>query len=115
MSLFPHHCWSCPCVMSPLSPVAPRLAGVVTAREAEVTAATGTMVTLSARLRRAGERLRVLQGTGMGRGTWGWGHREGDVETGGTEVRRGGGHGNGKGDMGTGRKTWGWGHRDGLR
>ncbi|XP_074990673.1 coiled-coil alpha-helical rod protein 1 [Calonectris borealis] len=41
---------------------ATRLAGVVTAREAEVTAATGTMVTLSARLRRVGQRLRVLQG-----------------------------------------------------
>ncbi|XP_074710468.1 coiled-coil alpha-helical rod protein 1 [Strix uralensis] len=41
---------------------AARLAGVVTAREAEVTAATRTMVTLSARLRRAGQRLRVLQG-----------------------------------------------------
>ncbi|XP_052630908.1 coiled-coil alpha-helical rod protein 1-like [Harpia harpyja] len=45
-----------------LARAAARLAGVVTAREAEVTAATGTMVTLSARLRRAGERLRVLQG-----------------------------------------------------
>ncbi|XP_026722817.1 coiled-coil alpha-helical rod protein 1-like isoform X1 [Athene cunicularia] len=41
---------------------AARLAEVVTAREAEVTAATRTMVTLSARLRRAGQRLRVLQG-----------------------------------------------------
>ncbi|XP_026722818.1 coiled-coil alpha-helical rod protein 1-like isoform X2 [Athene cunicularia] len=40
---------------------AARLAEVVTAREAEVTAATRTMVTLSARLRRAGQRLRVLQ------------------------------------------------------
>ncbi|XP_050770734.1 coiled-coil alpha-helical rod protein 1 [Gymnogyps californianus] len=45
-----------------LARVAARLAGVVTAREAEVTAATGTMVTLSARLRRAGQQLRVLQG-----------------------------------------------------
>ncbi|KAM6038480.1 coiled-coil alpha-helical rod protein 1 [Theristicus caerulescens] len=45
-----------------LARAAARLAGVVTAREAEVTAATGTMVTLCARLRRAGQRLRVLQG-----------------------------------------------------
>ncbi|XP_074936315.1 coiled-coil alpha-helical rod protein 1-like isoform X3 [Phalacrocorax aristotelis] len=45
-----------------LAQAAARLAGVVTAREAEVMAATGTMVTLSARLRRAGQRLRVLQG-----------------------------------------------------
>ncbi|XP_075346758.1 coiled-coil alpha-helical rod protein 1 isoform X1 [Mycteria americana] len=45
-----------------LARAAARLAGVVTAREAEVTAATGTMVTLSARLRQAGQRLRVLQG-----------------------------------------------------
>ncbi|XP_049648652.1 coiled-coil alpha-helical rod protein 1-like [Accipiter gentilis] len=49
-----------------LARAAARLAGVVTAREAEVTAATGTMVTLSARLRRAGERLRVLQVGGPG-------------------------------------------------
>ncbi|XP_068265457.1 coiled-coil alpha-helical rod protein 1 [Nyctibius grandis] len=45
-----------------LARAAARLAGVVTAREAEVTEATGTMVTLSGRLRRAGQRLRVLQG-----------------------------------------------------
>ncbi|XP_042649963.1 coiled-coil alpha-helical rod protein 1-like isoform X2 [Tyto alba] len=45
-----------------LARAAARLAGVVTAREAEVTAATRSMVTLSARLRRAGQRLRVLQG-----------------------------------------------------
>ncbi|XP_076216965.1 coiled-coil alpha-helical rod protein 1 [Aptenodytes patagonicus] len=45
-----------------LARAAARLAGVVTAREAEVTAAAGTMVTLSARLRRVGQRLRVLQG-----------------------------------------------------
>ncbi|XP_064330052.1 coiled-coil alpha-helical rod protein 1-like isoform X3 [Phalacrocorax carbo] len=49
-----------------LAQAAARLAGVVTAREAEVTAATGTMVTLSARLRRAGQRLRVLQVGGPG-------------------------------------------------
>ncbi|XP_075594501.1 coiled-coil alpha-helical rod protein 1 isoform X3 [Balearica regulorum gibbericeps] len=45
-----------------LARAATRLAGVVTAREAEVTAAIRTMVTLSARLRRAGRQLRVLQG-----------------------------------------------------
>ncbi|XP_037227975.1 coiled-coil alpha-helical rod protein 1-like isoform X11 [Falco rusticolus] len=45
-----------------LAQAAARLARVVTAREAEVTAATGTMVTLSARLRRVGQRLHVLQG-----------------------------------------------------
>ncbi|GAB0201562.1 coiled-coil alpha-helical rod protein 1-like [Grus japonensis] len=45
-----------------LARAASRLAGVVTTREAEVTAATRTMVTLSARLRRAGRQLRVLQG-----------------------------------------------------
>ncbi|XP_074423823.1 coiled-coil alpha-helical rod protein 1 isoform X4 [Larus michahellis] len=45
-----------------LARAAARLARVVTAREAEVAAATSTMVTLSARLRRAGQRLRVLRG-----------------------------------------------------
>ncbi|XP_054039656.1 coiled-coil alpha-helical rod protein 1 [Rissa tridactyla] len=45
-----------------LARAAARLARVVTARQAEVAAATSTMVTLSARLRRAGQRLRVLRG-----------------------------------------------------
>ncbi|XP_054667357.1 coiled-coil alpha-helical rod protein 1-like isoform X2 [Grus americana] len=49
-----------------LARAAARLAGVVTTREAEVTAATRTMVTLSARLRRAGRQLRVLQAGGPG-------------------------------------------------
>ncbi|XP_075594502.1 coiled-coil alpha-helical rod protein 1 isoform X4 [Balearica regulorum gibbericeps] len=49
-----------------LARAATRLAGVVTAREAEVTAAIRTMVTLSARLRRAGRQLRVLQAGGPG-------------------------------------------------
>ncbi|KAM6228660.1 uncharacterized protein M6G45_016276 [Spheniscus humboldti] len=49
-----------------LARAAARLAGVVTAREAEVTAAAGTMVTLSARLRRVGQQLRILQAGGPG-------------------------------------------------
>lgn len=45
-----------------LARAAARLAGVVAAHEAAVAAATRTMGTLSTRLRRAGQRLRVLQG-----------------------------------------------------
>lgn len=71
-----HHYWSHPHVVPPV----PRLAGLVTTREAKVTAATRTMVTLSSRLRRAGQRLHVLRGTGaLGEGH---GDRDGDMEVG---------------------------------
>lgn len=73
-----------------------RLAVVVTRCEDEVMAAIGAMAALSDRLHRAGQRLRVLQGMGMG-GRGGVGTRRGG--------RDGGGRGEGGGEVGVGEET----------
>lgn len=124
-------------------PVSPspchRLAVVVTRCEDEVMAAIGAMAALSDRLHRAGQRLRVLQGMGMGGrggvgtrrgGRDGGGRGEGGAEVGvGEETGagrgvwgqrgRGGEWGRGCGDggweMGTGRGIWAWGGGHGDR
>lgn len=75
-----------------------RLAVVVTRCEDEVMAAIGAMAALSDRLHRAGQRLRVLQGMGMG-GRGGVGTRRGG--------RDGGGRGEGGGEVGVGEETRG--------
>lgn len=112
-----------------------RLAVVVTRCEDEVMAAIGAMAALSDRLHRAGQRLRVLQGMGMGGrggvgtrrgGRDGGGRGEGGGEVGvGEETRgkgggcrdRGDAGGNGGGDVGTGGGKWGrgggYGHGEG--
>lgn len=102
--------WEALGALSPVPVPVPRLAVAVTGREAAVTAATGALGGLSARLHRAGRQLRVLRGEG----TWGhgdtglgtWGQPEGDRDMGTGTWGRDRDMGWGHGDKKEGTRTW---------